>query len=166
MMKIYQVLLLIHGFCHGFRIADVSKLNFRVTSYRPLWLQSFPRSKELIYTWEMNWQVVFYLSLILVVAHVKAPRMTMFGSTCLEQWTYNTKMYTRCTTDPDPNGMQGQEWCMIDVTGMPTNSDLKNWDKCDNKLDTDSLRSGIVTNQRTEITTTTFLNLISLILDL
>jgi len=44
---------------------------------------------------------------------------------------------------------------MIDVTGMPTNSDLKNWDKCDNKLDTDSLRSGIVTNQRTEITTTT-----------
>jgi len=89
------------------------------------------------------------------VAHVKAPRMTMFGSTCLEQWTYNTKMYTRCTTDPDPNGMQGQEWCMIDVTGMPTNSDLKNWDKCDNKLDTDSLRSGIVTNQRTEITTTT-----------
>jgi len=90
-----------------------------------------------------------------VVAHVKAPRMTMFGSTCLEQWTYNTKMYTRCTTDPDPNGMQGQEWCMIDVTGMPTNSDLKNWDKCDNKLDTDSLRSGIVTNQRTEITTTT-----------
>jgi len=81
--------------------------------------------------------------------------MTMFGSTCLEQWTYNTKMYTRCTTDPDPNGMQGQEWCMIDVTGMPTNSDLKNWDKCDNKLDTDSLRSGIVTNQRTEITTTT-----------
>jgi len=90
-----------------------------------------------------------------VVAHVKAPRMTMFGSTCLEQWTYNTKMYTRCTTDPDPNGMQGQEWCMIDVTGMPTNSDLKNWDRCDNKLDTDSLRSGIVTNQRTEITTTT-----------
>lgn len=90
-----------------------------------------------------------------VVAHVKAPRMTMFGSTCLEQWTYNTKMYTRCTTDPDPNGMQGQEWCMIDVTGMPTTSDLKNWDKCDNKLDTDSLRSGIVTNQRTEITTTT-----------
>ena len=82
-----------------------------------------------------------------MVARVKQPRKTIGALTCLDQWQHGGNVYKGCTNEvPDPEGNDG-EWCK---TTAPR-QDGKDFDKCDDKLDTDSLRSNINRESKDEI---------------
>ena len=71
---------------------------------------------------------------------MKTPRATIYKNDCMDTWSYNGQVYSRCTTVADPEGNTEREWCKIGKMGVEN----KDWELCDDELDFDSIRSNVV----------------------